>query len=122
MKSIPWPLTEAQIAVVAAVWDNQLELPSIQEMGEWSQQLEEAKGGQALHVMDLFADGHLLNEMHDWAIKADYLGKTPPRWDHEQFWIRKIFHQAKLRFELGGCKAKTLADLDLVYDPDEEVV
>ena len=46
------------------------------------------------------------------------MGKTPPRWSDDMFWQRSVFTEAKLRFEEQGCRATTLGELGLVYDPD----
>ena len=118
MKAIPWPVAEAQAAVYSALWSNKLDLPSTEEMKQWSADLEEIKG-EALHVLSPQEDGHYINEMHDWAAKAKHLGKEPPRWDDETFWARKVYAEAKLRFEKQGCKAKTLGELGLHYQPEE---
>lgn len=117
IKAIPWPLSEAQAAVFSAVWSNSLDLPSTEEMKQWSTDLEGRKG-EALHVFSPMEDGYYINEMHDWAIRAKHSGKEPPRWDDETFWGRKIYADAKLRFEKQGCKATTLGELGLYYQPE----
>lgn len=119
MKAVPWPVSEAQAAVYSAVWSNNLELPPTEEMEKWSKELEENRGS-ALHVFPPLGDGSYVNEMHDWATTASHLGKEPPRWGGELFWERRIYSKAKLLFEQQGCKAKTLEDLGLHYDPDED--
>ncbi|CAM1508333.1 Fc.00g051810.m01.CDS01 [Cosmosporella sp. VM-42] len=116
MKAVPWPLSEGQAAVFSAVWSNNLQLPAKEEMEAWSQNLEEAKG-EALHVFGPLGDGHYINELHDWAKQAKFLGKEPPYWDDELMWERSIFVEAKLRFEQLGCKAKTLEDIGFHYTP-----
>ncbi|UNI18977.1 monooxygenase [Purpureocillium takamizusanense] len=117
MKSVPWPLAEAQAAVFSAVWSNSLPLPSVEVMEDWSRKLEEREG-EALHVFPRLGDGLYVNELHDWVKQAGRAGKEPPRWDDRMFWQRSIFLEAKLRFEKQGCKATTLEELGLCYDPD----
>ncbi|PNY26555.1 Thiol-specific monooxygenase [Tolypocladium capitatum] len=117
MKSTPWPMSEAQAAIFSAVWSNNLQLPSAEEMERWSKELEEHEG-EALHVFPQLGDGHYINELHDWAMKAKHVRKEPPRWDDELFWQRSVFAEAKLRFEQLGCKATTLDELGLHYDPE----
>ncbi|GJN85958.1 hypothetical protein PLIIFM63780_009534 [Purpureocillium lilacinum] len=117
MKSVPWPLSEAQAAVVSAVWSNSLPLPSVEVMEQWSRELEEREG-EALHVFPHLGDGFYINELHDWVMQAGRVGKEPPRWDDRMFWQRNVFVEAKLRFEKQGCKATTLEELGLCYDPD----
>ncbi|RFU81965.1 thiol-specific monooxygenase [Trichoderma arundinaceum] len=120
MKSVPWPLAESQAAVFSAVWSNDLELPSNEEMEQWSTELEEREG-EALHIFPALGDdGKYINEFYDWAKKATHVGKEPPRWDGELFWQREISMEAKIKFEEEGCKAKTLAELGFVYEPAKE--
>ncbi|KAL6889711.1 FAD/NAD(P)-binding domain-containing protein [Trichoderma longibrachiatum] len=120
MKSVPWPLAESQAALFSAVWSNDLELPSDEEMWRWSRELEERQG-EALHVYPAFGDdGKHINEMYDWVKTAKHVGKEPPRWDGENFWQRSICVEAKIKFEDDGCRAKTLAELGYHYDPDKE--
>lgn len=119
MKSVPWPLSEAQAAIFSAVWSNNLPLPSVEEMERWSQELEEHEG-ESLHVFPHLGDGYYINELHDWAMKANHMGKEPPHWDDELFWQRSVFVEAKLLFEQQGSKAKTLGELGLHYDPNRE--
>ncbi|KAL2212164.1 FAD/NAD(P)-binding domain-containing protein [Sarocladium strictum] len=116
MKAIPWPVAEVQAAVFSAIWSNNLDLPPAEEMRKWSEDLE-AEKGVALHVFDRLADGHFINELHDWSQQARSKGKTPPRWGEELSWQRSIFAQAKLRFELQGRNAKTLEDIGFQYEP-----
>ncbi|KAI9149189.1 Thiol-specific monooxygenase [Paramyrothecium foliicola] len=115
MKAVPWPEMESQAALFSAVWSNNLNLPSVDEMREWNRQLEES-AGDALHVFPSLADGHYINELHDWVMRAPHVGKEPPYWDDEMFWQRKIFAEAKLRFEQGGCKATSLEELGFRYE------
>lgn len=115
-KTIPWPQSETQAAVFAAVWSNDLDLPTSQEMEEWSKELEERQG-ESLHLFGPNEDGYYINEFHDWAVKARHLGKEPPRWDDEKFWERSIYAAAKVRFEEQGCQANTLDDLGFRYRP-----
>ncbi|ODA84095.1 hypothetical protein RJ55_02613 [Drechmeria coniospora] len=117
MKSVPWQVSEAQAALVAAVWSNNLALPAREEMERWSRELEEREG-ESLHVFATFGDGHYINELHDLVATAEKTGKPAPRWDDELFWQRSVFSDAKLRFEKQGCKATTLGELGLHYDPD----
>lgn len=118
IRAIPCPLSEAQAAVYSALWSNNIDLPSTEEMRQWSAELEGRKG-EALHVMSPQEDGNYINEMHDWAAKAKHKGKEPPRWDDETFWERSIYADAKLLFEKQGCKAKTLGELGLHYQREE---
>lgn len=118
LRSAPWPLAEAQAAVVAAAWSNAIALPCAEEMERWARELYQSQG-EALHVFRTpLSDGHYMNELHDWAMTASYLGKEPPYWDNEMLWQRSICSELKLRFEQGGCKANTVDELGFHYDPD----
>jgi cation diffusion facilitator CzcD-associated flavoprotein CzcO len=119
MKAVPWPETEAQAALFSAVWSNHLELPAVDEMRQWSKKLEETQG-DALHIFPPLGDGYYINELHDWVMQASHVGKEPPRWNDDLFWQRRIYAEAKLRFEQDGCKAKSLEELGFRYEPPTE--
>ena len=122
MKSVPWPLAESQAALFSAVWANDLELPSDDEMWRWSRELEKRQG-EALHVYPAVGDdGKHINELYDWVKTAKRVGKEPPRWDGELFWERSICFEAKIKFEDDGCRAKTLDELGFHYEPDKETL
>ncbi|PHH91220.1 hypothetical protein CDD83_1270 [Cordyceps sp. RAO-2017] len=116
VKSIPWPLSEAQAACLAAVWSNSLPLPPVEEMERWSRELYE-RNGEALHVLPPGGDYDYINGLHDWVMQASHLGKEPPRWNDESKWQRKNLPEAKIRFEELGCKATTLEELGFRYHP-----
>ncbi|KAL3589094.1 monooxygenase [Fusarium poae] len=56
MKAAPWPLAESQAALFAAVWSNNIKLPSQAFMEAWSMELETQTGG-ALHMFGPDGDG-----------------------------------------------------------------
>lgn len=116
MKAVPWPVSESQAAVLAAVWSNNLPLPPIEEMEALNEQLY-AEKGEAMHVFEPLGDARYINEMYDWTMKAAHLGKHPPRWDDTMFWERKVFAEARVQFEKQGCTAKTLEELGFCYEP-----
>ncbi|KHN95753.1 Flavin monooxygenase-like protein [Metarhizium album ARSEF 1941] len=115
---VPFPVSEAQAAVFSAVWSNHLHLPSKPEMLRWNKAAEEA--GDELHIMADGQDGVYLNELHDYAMTASKLGKEPPRWGDEQFWIRRIILDAKMAFEDQGCEATTLEELGSEFLQEED--
>jgi cation diffusion facilitator CzcD-associated flavoprotein CzcO len=123
IKSVPWPVSEGQAAVFSAVWANRIALPDVAEMESWSRALEEQRG-PALQTLEPLEDARYINELHGLVVAAGGghgnvgVGKTPPYWDEEKFWERRIFADAKLRFEQQGCAAKTLEDLGLRYEQD----
>ena len=71
-KIIPFPVAEAQSAVIARVWSGRLDLPSADEMAEWEQDtLQETGGGSNFHVLKFPKDADYINMLHDWAISAE---------------------------------------------------
>lgn len=117
MKAAPWPLAESQAALFAAVWSNNLELPSRGVMEAWNMELEK-RGGEALHMFGPNGDGLYINELHDWVMTAKRPGKEPPHWDRELMWQRSVFIDAKVKFEKLGCKARTMKEVGFCYEPD----
>ncbi|KKA27793.1 hypothetical protein TD95_003565 [Thielaviopsis punctulata] len=120
-QAVPYSVAEAQAAALAAVWSGKEHLPSLEKMKAWLQELE-AERGESLHNMPRGTDGAYINELHDWVAKSTV--KKPPYWDDHKLWQRKLFIEAKLRFEKGGCTAKTLEDLGFKYPevPNESPV
>ncbi|KJK90647.1 hypothetical protein H633G_05446 [Metarhizium anisopliae BRIP 53284] len=118
MRIVPFPVSEAQAAVFSAIWSNPLPLPPKPEMLRWNKEAE--KAGDRLHIMPDGQDGVYLNELHDYAMTASKLGKEPPRWGREQFWIRSIFLEAKRAFEDQGCRATTLEELGFKFTPERD--
>ncbi|KAG6013751.1 hypothetical protein E4U54_006370 [Claviceps lovelessii] len=116
IRVVPFPLSEAQAAVFSAVWSNNLTLPPKPDMVRWSQDLKKVAGDNLQTLPDQ-KDGVYLNELHDWAMTATKLGKEPPRWGDEQFWMRRIVATVKMKFEEEGCQAKTLEELGYTFDP-----
>ncbi|KAG6175147.1 hypothetical protein E4U51_005980 [Claviceps purpurea] len=114
MRVVPFPLSEAQAAVISAVWSNNLALPPKEDMVRWNRDAEE-EAGDNLHVLPDAKDGLYMNHLHDWAMKATKLGKEPPRWGDIEFWIRSNILAAKTLFEVYGCKAKTLEELGFTF-------
>jgi cation diffusion facilitator CzcD-associated flavoprotein CzcO len=71
-KIIPFPVAEAQSAVVARVWSGRLKLPSYNEMEGWERStLQETGGGRNFHVLKFPKDADYINMLHDWAISVD---------------------------------------------------
>lgn len=116
MKAVPFPVSEAQGAALAAVWANSLALPPVEEMQAWTRKLREERG-EALHTFPSHGgDGYYINELYDWVTKeASEPGREPPRWGDEMMWQRSIFAAAKTVFEKKGATAKTLEELGFEY-------
>jgi cation diffusion facilitator CzcD-associated flavoprotein CzcO len=112
-KVIPFPLSEAQGAVISKVWCNKLVLPEEEVMRAWEKKKVEELGDTTnFHILGFPRDADYINELHDWAGSAEGgFAKKPPRWDEQQRHTRSIFVDIRKRFvELGG-RAKTIKEL-----------
>ena len=82
-KIIPFPVAEAQSAVIARVWSGRLELPSERDMELWENQTLEESGGRSIwskgliladraiggrnfHVLKFPKDADYINMLHGW--------------------------------------------------------
>lgn len=119
IKVVPFPLSESQAAIFSRVWANVLPLPEKAEMLQWEEE-EEQKRGSSFHIWPKGGDAAYINEVHDLVAKSKSAGKEPPFWNDELLWQRKIYAEAKLKFEEGGWKAKSLEELGFHYRPSPE--
>ncbi|CAG8978515.1 hypothetical protein HYALB_00005091 [Hymenoscyphus albidus] len=120
-KVIPFPVSEAQGAVVAKVWANKLALPGAEEMERWEEErVREVGEGRPFHVMGYPADVEYLNGLCEWVRSADgNEGKEPPFWGDREVFIRKVYVKMKERFEEAGGTARTMEELGYVFEPEE---
>ncbi|KAK3377763.1 FAD/NAD(P)-binding domain-containing protein [Podospora didyma] len=118
IKVVPFPLSESQAAIFSRTWANLLPLPPLEEMKRWERE-EAGKRGLSYHVWPKGGDAEFINAVHDWISQSKTAGKEPPHWDDEQIWERKIYFEAKLKFEIEGRSAKSLEELGFQYRPDE---
>jgi cation diffusion facilitator CzcD-associated flavoprotein CzcO len=131
-KIIPFPVAEAQAAVIARVYSGRLALPSRAKMEEWEgQQMKRRGAPDQFHVMEPQEDGKYINRMIDWAEKADTrkglerheLGKMPKRWGAKEFWIRERIPTMRRAFMGLGEKrhhVRTFKDLGFGYEMHKE--
>lgn len=121
IKVIPYPLAQAQSAILARVWANTLSLPSKAEMEEWERETEKVRG-PAYHVWVSGDDGKYINATYKRIMEGDNAasraGKEPPKWDDRLLWMRKITPLGKGKFEDMGRTATTLEELGFIYDPE----
>ena len=127
MKVIPFPLAEAQSAVLARLWSGRLDLPNQTEMEEWERKRVQEKGeGKGFHTLGAVGeDVDYLNGLVEWAGRADQLEEeeeqegpvdgpddrfslqqpSPPllhTWSPEIRWLRTQFPEIRRRYlELG---------------------
>ncbi|KAI1135095.1 FAD/NAD(P)-binding domain-containing protein [Hypoxylon sp. FL0543] len=121
IKVIPFPLSEAQAAVLARLWSNALPLPPRSVLEQWEREDGEGALPGKYHVFPKGGDGRYINGLHDWVVKESRGGggKEPPFWGEELLWERSIYAEAKMQFEKTGRKAKTLEELGFKYEPEE---
>ncbi|KAL1894757.1 monooxygenase [Sporothrix stenoceras] len=121
MKVVPYPLTQAQAAIVSRVWANTLDLPTTEEMNEWEREAEKVRG-PTFHMWQHGDDGVYINAwyekiMHGRQSATSRAGKEPPHWDDKLVWMRAMTLFGKVKFEEGGQKATSLKELGYEYDP-----
>jgi cation diffusion facilitator CzcD-associated flavoprotein CzcO len=119
VKVVPFPLSESQAAIYSRVWANVLPLPEKAEMHKWEEE-EAQKRGASFHVWPKGGDAEYINGTHEMLARSKSPGKEPPFWTDELLWQRKIYAEAKLKFEKGGCTAKSLGELGFHYRPSPE--
>lgn len=128
-KVIPFPVAEAQSAVVARVLSGRLPLPSSHEMQAWEEHITGEMGkGKAFHVLQFPKDAEYINMLHQWARSADEertsakvegqtVGKTPPWWGERERWTRERFPAIKKAFQdCGEERHSKLTLADIGYD------
>lgn len=128
---IPFPVLEAQVAVVARVNSGRLTLPSYAKMQQWEKNLLEnlPEGGtrSIFHKLGFPNDGYYINMLYDWAAKAPRreglensgLGKMPKRWSEWEFWWREMCKPLKQAFNGKGAErevARTPEDLEFDFE------
>ncbi|MCJ1290610.1 hypothetical protein MMC34_002150 [Xylographa carneopallida] len=104
MRILPFPLCEAQAAVIVRVWSGRLRLPSVQKMHEWEDGVIAEKGdGKGFHTKKYPEDFEYHNFLYDWAAQADSeFGKMPHRWNEKEKWLRQKFPAIKKAFADRG--------------------
>ncbi|OIW29980.1 FAD/NAD(P)-binding domain-containing protein [Coniochaeta ligniaria NRRL 30616] len=119
IKVVPFPLSESQAAIYSRLWANVLPLPEKAEMHKWEEE-EAQRRGASFHVWPKGGDAEYINETHAMLAKSKTPGKEPPLWNDELLWQRKIYAEAKLKFEKEGRTAKSLEELGFHYRPSPE--
>lgn len=133
-KVIPFPIAEAQSAVIARVWSGRLNLPSEAEMADWEKRaMQEAGEGKNFHVLKFPKDANYINEMHRACGTASLarqkplwngdgkrevygsgnsVGKEPPYWGEKEYWTRERFPAIKRAFQNFGERRHTKRTLE----------
>ncbi|KAF1991202.1 FAD/NAD(P)-binding domain-containing protein [Aulographum hederae CBS 113979] len=114
-KVIPFPLAEAQAAVLARVYSGRLGLPSLAKMQEWESAVLAERGEKGFHTLHFPKDAEYINYLYDLAetaerrdgLDSDGRGKIAKRWGEWEFWARERFPEIRRAFvEKGEEKAK----------------
>ncbi|QGA16137.1 hypothetical protein EYB26_003804 [Talaromyces marneffei] len=130
LKVIPFPLSEAQAAVIARVYSDRLSLPASDEMKVWEIDWIARYGGdKSFNVLGFPADAEYLNHLHHWSLQAARKsgfdnggqGKIPPVWGDEEQWVRELTPAIKAASQALGSKRKeiqTLGELGFSFEKD----
>lgn len=126
---VPFPLAEAQSAVVARMWAGRLPVPTEMELSAWVAKRAAETTPALRHTLSYPQDRDYINNLHALCQQAkrdgtlglenDGAGKTPPYWDEETSWVRSnIFHIKAASRALGESRkdCRTLADLGFDYE------
>lgn len=125
---IPFPIAEAQAAVIARYYAGRLSLPSCAEMMKWERQRQEEAlvGGDtsraAFHKLPYPADAHYMNMLCDWAASAETEGRTmkrPRKWGEQELWTRSNLANIKKAFNERGeqrHQVTSIEQLGFVFD------
>lgn len=121
IKVVPYPLAQAQAAIVSRVWANTLDLPSKQAMDEWERETEAVRG-PSFHVWQPGGDSAYINATYKRIMEArqespaSRAGKEPPRWDDRLLWMRTVTLQGKMKFEDTGRTATSMEELGFNFE------
>ncbi|KAK4539581.1 hypothetical protein LTR36_010517 [Oleoguttula mirabilis] len=142
-KVIPFPMAEAQAAVIARVFSGRLSLPSEEEMKGWEDGVKQEMGiGREFHVLKFPKDADYINMLHDWSssahneqgrsalehngtVNADRkaepgkVGRAPPYWGEKEYWTRERFPAIKKAFQEFGEERhskRTLGDVGFSFE------
>ncbi|WXC54847.1 hypothetical protein SNK03_000826 [Fusarium graminearum] len=128
---VPFPVAEAQSAVIARIWSGRLSPPSEATMEAWVEEQHEKKGeGKAIHVMAFPEDVDYVNRLHglskaaprapELGLENEGQGKLPPYWGLDKRWVRERVPKIKLASRAAGEKRHELRRLeDLGFDYEE---
>ncbi|OCK76834.1 flavin-containing monooxygenase [Lepidopterella palustris CBS 459.81] len=127
---IPFPVAEAQSAVLARVYSGRLSLPSYDEMRKWEEQnIAEMGSGRNFHLLPFPEDANYINEMSNWAscappiegLENEGKGKVPPTWGAWEMWARENFPKIRRVFGEKGEErrnVRTLEELGFNFERD----
>ncbi len=122
---VPFPVAQAQAAMVSRVWADRLSLPSREEMLAEEQML--VGEGKAIHNLAVPKDINYINRLRERSLSAertdglenDGVGKMPPHWDGEKAWCRERFPAIKIAARALGDdrhRVQSLHELGFDYE------
>ena len=112
---LPFPIFEAQAAMIARVWSGRVELPSAGVMREWEKAvLVEQGAGKKFHDLTFPKDINYYNALVDWSLQAKNSrhGKLPKKWNKKDMWIRERCPAIKRAFMEKGEKRHRIMTMD----------
>jgi cation diffusion facilitator CzcD-associated flavoprotein CzcO len=125
---IPFPVAEAQSAVLARVYSGRLSLPPYEEMREWEDKtIKEMGSGRLFHFLPFPKDANYINNLSNWALAAPSRegldnkgkGKAPPTWGPCEVWARENFPKIRRAFIAKGeerSKVRCIKELGFNYE------
>lgn len=126
---VPFPLAEAQMAVVARMWAGRLPVPTKEDMDAWVERRVRDTPPGARHTLSYPEDVNYINRLFklsqeavpnaELGLENNGAGKIPPYWDEEKSWVRsKIFPIKVASRELGDRRKdyKTLKQLGFDFE------
>ncbi|KAH8695537.1 putative flavin dependent monooxygenase [Talaromyces proteolyticus] len=118
---VPFPVSEAQAALIARVFSGRLELPPLKEMMEWEINWIAHHGlGKSFNSLAFPLDAEYINFLHDYSLQArrrddlanDGKGKIPPYWGEKEKWVRKMFPVIKAASRALGSRRQEITSLE----------
>lgn len=126
---IPFPIAEAQSAVLARVYSGRLSLPSLPDLLAWeTARKQEIDADRNFHLLSFPKDGEYINFLSKWASSAEPReglesrgqGKVPPTWGEWEFWCRENFPAVRQAFgNLGEGRKNVKSIKEVGFDFDE---
>ncbi|KAI8933304.1 hypothetical protein NX059_009929 [Plenodomus lindquistii] len=128
---IPFPIAEAQSAVLARVYSGRLTLPSLPDMQAWeAARRAEIETDRNFHLLPFPKDGEYINMLSRWALSATSRadldnagkGKIPPMWGEWEFWCRENFPAIRRAFgQLGAARKNVTCIKEVGFDFEEHM-
>lgn len=118
---VPFPVSEAQAALIARVFSGRLKLPPQKEMEDWEIDWIANHGpGKSFNNLAFPLDADYINFLHDYTLQArkkdglenEGQGKKSPYWGEKEKWVRKMFPMIKAASRELGSRRKEITSLE----------